>query len=374
MMKAVGDWLARLTSLPENVAFLLAAGTLIFLVYALVAAAISGIMTWVERRVAGRMQSRWGPNRVGPYGFLQWVADAVKLLHKEGIFPAAVDQPLFRLAPYLVFLGMFATFVVLPFGPRLIAADLNIGIFYVLGITSITVIGILMAGWSSNNKWSLLGGFRSAAQIVSYEIPTALSVAAVILLSGSFSMQDIVMLQGGGRGLLNWNLFHDPFLFAAGLVFFISSMAEINRLPFDLPEAESELVSGYNTEYSGMRFAMFFLSEYANVFVLAALATTLFLGGWQIPFIHVGNKALADVLGLGVFMIKAAILSVVILWFRWSMPRLRVDQLMALCWKYLTPIAFVNLFGVAAWMLLCRDKGIYQLIRAWWLAHWGGGA
>jgi NADH-quinone oxidoreductase subunit H len=362
-MKALSDLLARGLSLPETVAWLLVAGVLTFIIYAPVSACIAGILTWCERRLAGAMQSRYGPNRVGPQGFLQWVADAVKLLHKEGIFPAAVDVPLFRVAPYLVYLGMFTTFVVIPFGPALIAADLNIGVFYVLGITSLTVVGVLMAGWSSNNKWSMLGGFRSAAQIVSYEIPTALSVGAVVLLTGTFSTQEIVRLQGGGLGLLNWNIFHDPFLFLAAFVFFVSSLAEINRVPFDLPEAESELVSGYNTEYSGMRFAMFFLSEYANVFVLAALATTIFLGGWMLP-VRIASPVWANVLGLLIFMAKAGILSLVVLWFRWSLPRLRVDQLMTLCWKYLTPIAFVNLFGVAAWMLLFKEKGIYQLIRA----------
>src|SRR5512140_1924865 len=361
-MKALADLLARWLSIPASVAFYIVVIVVGALVYATIAACIAGILSWLERRVAGRMQSRFGPNRVGPQGFLQWVADALKLLHKEGIFPAAVDSPLFRAAPYLVFLGMFATLVVIPFGPHLIGADLNIGVFYLLGITSLVVVGVLMAGWASNHTWSLLGGFRSAAQIVSYEIPTALSIGAVVLLTGSFSTQDIVINQGGGLGILNWHLFHNPFLFLAGVVFFVSSLAEINRVPFDLPEAESELVSGYNTEYSGMRFAIFFLAEYANVFVLGAVAATIFLGGWMLPR-PIANPVLANIVGLVIFMLKAGFLSFVILWLRWTLPRLRVDQLMALCWKYLTPIAFFNLFGVAAWMLVFKEKGIYQLIH-----------
>jgi NADH-quinone oxidoreductase subunit H len=303
------------------------------------------------------MQCRIGPNRTGfiPEGFLQWAADAVKLIHKEDIIPAAADGPLFRASPYLVFLGMFATFAVIPFAPDLLATDLNIGIFYLLAVTSLVVVGVLMAGWSSNNKWSLLGGFRSAAQIVSYEIPAALSIGAVVLSAGSLGMTDIVKAQEGW-GIFKWHIFqHPPFLFIAAVVFFTSALAEINRVPFDIPEAESELVSGYNTEYSGMRFSVFFLAEWANVFVVSAVTATVFLGGWS-PTLQIENEIWRNAAGLIVFMIKSCVLCFVVLWLRWTLPRLRVDQLMSLCWKYLTPIAFVNLFGVALWMLLASGR------------------
>lgn len=355
-------WLSRTLSLP-----LWAAHTIVMvgvgLLYAGVVSALAGILSWVERRVAGMMQSRYGPNRTGPEGFFQWIADAVKLLHKEDLIPDAADAPLFRAAPYLVFVGMFATTAAIPLGPNLIAVDLNIGFFYLLGITSLVVIGILMAGWSSNNKWSLLGGFRSAAQIVSYEIPAALSVAAVILVTGTFSMQGIVENQSGGFGLFNWHVFQNPFLFIAAFVFFIASLAEINRVPFDIPEAESELVSGYNTEYSGMRFALYFLAEWANVVIAAAIAATAFLGGWALPF-PIQNVILANLVGVVLFFVKTSFLCFVILWLRWTLARLRVDQLMTLSWKYLTPIAFFNLLGVGIWSLATKDRSLFELVAS----------
>ena len=364
-MKSLADSLIQsfpfLASWPADLVYALVFLLVAALVFGPFAAVAAGILSWVERRVAGRMQARIGPNRVGPEGFLQWIADAVKLIHKEDIIPSAADSLLFRFSPYLVFLGMFATFAVLPFGPLLYATDLNIGIFYLLGITSLVVVGVLMAGWGSNNKWALLGGFRSAAQIVSYEIPAALSISAVILMTGSLSMQEIVKAQAGGFGILNWHAFQNPFLFIAMFVFFTSALAEINRVPFDIPEAESELVSGYNTEYSGMRFSIFFLSEWANVFVVSAVATTVFLGGWQLP-VQIDNAVVANILGLVIFMVKSCFLCFVVLWLRWSLPRLRVDQLMSLCWKYLTPIAFFNFFGVAVWMLIFKNRGIYQIL------------
>ncbi len=363
-MKPFADFLnglPLLSGLPYDLVFLLSCLIITGLVLAPFSATFAGVLSWVERRVAGRMQCRIGPNRVGPEGFLQWIADAVKLIHKEDIIPSAADGPLFRASPYFVFLGMFLTFAVIPFGPTLVAVDLNIGIFYLLGITSLVVVGVLMAGWGSNNKWSLLGGFRSAAQIVSYEIPAALSIGSVILLTGSLSMQDIVRSQTGGFGLLNWHAVQNPFLFIAMFVFFISTLAEINRVPFDIPEAESELVSGYNTEYSGMRFSIFFLAEWANVFVASAVTATVFLGGWTLPF-PIGNPVVANLVGAALFMGKSCALCFVVLWLRWTLPRLRVDQLMSLCWKYLTPIAFFNLFGVAVWMLVFKNRGIYQIV------------
>src|SRR5689334_23725781 len=243
---------------------------------------IAGITTWVERRVAGRIQSRIGPNRTGPAGFLQWLADGIKSLLTEDIVPLDADAPLFKLAPYVVMTGFVAAFVAIPFGGPLIIADLNVGILYVTAVTSLVVVGILMAGWSSNNKWSLLGGIRSAAQIVSYEIPAGLSIFPIVMLSGALSMQGIIAAQGAAPW--RWFLFANPFTFLAFFVFFVSALAEGNRTPFDLPEAESELVAGFATEYSGMRNLLFFMAEWGNLYVIGAIVTTLFLGGWHVPF------------------------------------------------------------------------------------------
>lgn len=318
-----------------------------------IVALIAGITSWIERRIAGRMMSRYGPNRVGPQGFLQWIADGVKCLLKEDLIPASADRPLFRMAPYVVFTGMFATWLAFPFSRRIIAADLNIGILYILAVSSLVVIGIIMAGWASNNKWSLLGAMRSAAQIISYEVPSILSVLTVVLVTGTLRMQGIVETQVGKGGALRWNIFHSPFLFIAFFVFFIAQIAEGNRTPFDLPEAESELVAGYSTEYSGMRFVLFYFAEWANLFVISAVATTLFLGGWEGPLLD----------GIHWFVIKCCVLVFLLIWIRWTLPRLRVDQLMALSWKYLTPIAFFCLLGASLWVVLLPDRYFMGLLR-----------
>src|SRR5712691_6098583 len=314
---------------------------------------IAGITTWVERRVAGRIQSRIGPNRTGPAGFLQWLADGIKSLLKEDIVPDAADAPLFKLAPYVVMTGFVGAFVAIPFGGPLIIADLNVGILYVTAVTALVVVGILMAGWSSNNKWSLLGGIRSAAQIVSYEIPAGLSIFPIVMLSGALSMQSII--QGQGWEPWRWNLFHNPFVFVAFFIFFVAALAEGNRTPFDLPEAESELVMGFATEYSGMRNLLFFMAEWGNLYVIGAIVTTLFLGGWQIPFALEGAPALRIPLQFATFFLKAYFWVFVAVWLRWTLPRIRVDQMMVMCWKYLVPVAFVNLLGTAVWMVLFPD-------------------
>jgi NADH-quinone oxidoreductase subunit H len=341
------------------------------LVMVLVAAAVlvfaltySGLATYVERKIAGDIQARIGPNRVGPLGLLQFLADGVKLLLKEDIIPAKADRFLFVLAPYFVFVGSFAAFVVVPFGVGLIAADLNIGIYYVMAVTSLVTVGVLLAGWSSNNKWALLGGMRAAAQIVSYEIPVGMALMPAVLIAGSLSLQEIVRSQGGLLGIFGWNLFHNPFTFFSFFLYFTAGLAETNRTPFDIPEAESELVSGYHVEYTGIRFAFFFLAEYGDMFVVSALATACFLGGWHVPFFHA--EALpglwGNLLSLGVFLMKALSLVVLMMWVRWTLPRLRVDQLMRMSWKYLVPLTFFNLLGVSLWLLLFRGQGIPQLI------------
>ncbi|MBI2081955.1 MAG: NADH-quinone oxidoreductase subunit NuoH [Deltaproteobacteria bacterium] len=323
-------------------------------------APFAGIISWVERRVAARMMDRVGPNRVGPQGFLQWLADGIKSLLKEDIIPTNADPILFRLAPYLVFIGMFVAFVVVPFSSKLIIADLNIGIFYLIAVTSIVTVGIMMSGWASNNKYSLLGGMRSAAQIVSYEIPTGLAILVIVLLSGSLSMQEIIAAQGAYPW--EWFLFSNPFTAMTFFILFISALAEGNRAPFDIPEAESELVSGYSTEYSGMRFVFFYFEEWANIYLIAAVGTALFLGGWQIPpavrqWGAATHFILPHLLEFLTFFIKAIAIVFVVIWIRWTLPRVRVDQLMILCWKYLLPFGFACALGTALWMVLF-PKGV----------------
>ena len=338
------------------------------LIYLGVISLAAGVITVVERRVAGRMQSRIGPNRVGWQGSLQWLADGLKAIQKEDIIPDNVEPALFRLAPYLVFMGMFGTWVVIPIGAYAIMADLNVGIFYVMAVTALVVVGLVMAGWSSNNKWSLLGGMRSAAQLISYEIPTAIAIFIVVMLVGSLSMQDIVRNQSAH--ISDWLIFRNPFTFIAFFIFFISALAEGNRVPFDIPEAESELVSGYNTEYSGMRFLFFFFAEWANLFVIGAIATTLFLGGWQfwwqwkvlIPLPGLDKPVPFEILGPIWFLVKVNIIVFIIIWIRWTLPRLRVDQLMSLCWKYLVPIGFISAIGNLIWMYFVRPNSTADIV------------
>ena len=263
---------------------------------------VAGVTTFVERRVWARIQGRIGPNRVGPQGILQWLADGLKLIMKEDIVPAEADSRLFRLAPYVVVLGFLTTFVVIPFSSVLIIADLNVGIVFLTAVTALVVVGILMAGWASNNKWSLIGGVRSAAQIVSYEIPAGLSLMPIVLLTGTLSVQGIIRQQGWAPP--TWFVFNNPFTFVAFFLFFTSALAEGNRTPFDLPEAESELVAGFVTEYSGVRYLMFFLVEWGNLYVIGALMTILFLGGWQIPPIT-DNAVLRAVLEFVTFFVKS---------------------------------------------------------------------
>jgi NADH-quinone oxidoreductase subunit H len=287
---------------------------------------------YYERKFAALLQIRKGPNRVGPFGLFQTVADTIKMLLKEDINPDKADILTFWAAPFIVFAASFGVFLVIPFGNGLIAGDVNIGILYVLAISGLAVIGILSAGFGSNSKYSLIGGLRSAAQVISYEIPMVLTVLAVVMLAGSLKMSDIVAAQTGNP--LNWYFIPQIIGF---VLFLIAGNAEINRGPFDLPEAESELVSGFITEYSGMKFAMFFLAEYTNLFLTSALAATLFLGGWQGPF-------LPPVVW---FMLKTYFVVTILMWARWTFPRIRVDHLMAFSWKILLPIALLNLLITA---------------------------
>jgi NADH-quinone oxidoreductase subunit H len=314
-----------------------------------VAFPFAGIVSWVERRVWARIQSRVGPNRVGPNGFLQWLADGVKHVCKEDIVPTDADPVLFKMAPYLVVLAFVLPWAVMPFSSALILADLNVGILYMTAVTAITVVGVLMAGWASNDKWSLIGGIRSAAQIVSYEIPAGLSIFPVVLMTGTLSMQGIIRAQGWAPQ--HWFLFANPFTFVAANILFISALAEGNRTPFDLPEAESELVAGFATEYSGMRYLFFFMAEWGNLFIIGAIIATLFLGGWQFPRVS-NNPVVMNVLELITFNVKVLFLVFVSMWVRGTLPRVRIDQLMTLCWKYFVPIAFANMIGTAIWVAI----------------------
>ncbi len=330
-------------ALPELLRVLLPMLVSCVLVFALLALVVL-FLVWLERKVSAHIQDRLGPMYVGGWhGWAQTIADALKLLLKEDIVPAAADKALYKMAPFVVFLGAFAAYVVLPFGAASYVTDLNIGVLYVVAVGSLSVVGIIMAGWASNNKYSLYGGMRAAAQIISYEIPAAIAIMTVVIPVGSLSMVEIVNAQAGG--IHQWFLFRNPFIFLGFFVYFIASVAEVNRTPFDIPEAESELVAGFHTEYTGMRFAFFFLAEYANMFLVASVATTLFLGGWTqvIP----GPAQLIP--GPIMFFMKALALIFLQMWLRWSVPRLRVDQLLYLSWKVLLPISFALVLGVG-WM------------------------
>jgi len=306
---------------------------------------------YMERKVAAFMQVRLGPNRVGPKGSMQIVADTVKLLFKEGLTPSASDKFLFNLAPIIVVVTSMLVMAPIAFARNFQIWDTSIGVLYVSSISSIAVIGILMAGWSSYNKYSLLGAMRSGAQIVSYELSVGLSLISIVILTGSLRMSDIVMSQENG-----WWIFkgHIPVLISF-VIFVIASTAEINRAPFDLAEAEQELTAGFHTEYSGMKFAMFLLAEYINLFIVSAIAATLFLGGWM-PF-HIGHwqafNHIMDFIPSSLwFLGKTFAVIFIIMQFRWTFPRLRVDQLLTLEWKYLLPISMVNVLLVTVMAIM----------------------
>jgi NADH-quinone oxidoreductase subunit H len=329
VFKAVYLWLQGLFTnwgIPQIWLTLLSMFLILGVIVAFVSVAAL-FLVWWERKVSAHMQARFGPMRVGWHGWRQTVMDAIKLIQKEDIVPLKVDKTVFVIAPLVVFVAALTVYVCIPFGKGLIVEDLNIGILYILAITTFTVVGLLMAGWGSNNQWSLLGGLRSAAQIVSYEVPLTLSVLGVVLLAQSLSMVSIVKSQ---VHFWDWYIVRQPIGF---LVYLTAAIAEVNRTPFDIPEAEQELVAGYNTEYSGMKFAMFFFAEYTNLFTIAAVSTTLFLGGWHGPWLPSWIW----------FLIKTFGVILVIMWFRWTYPRIRVDQLMDFAWKFLLPLAFLNL-------------------------------
>ena len=325
--------------------------TIIGLVVLLFYALIGLFLVYAERKVCAFMQNRVGPNRVGPYGFFQTIADLFKLLMKELVYIKNADKLLFNIAPFIVICASFMAIAAIPFAKGLHAIDFDIGVLYVIAVSSLGVVGILLAGWSSNNKYSLIGAMRSGAQIVSYELSVGLSLVTIIILAGTMQFSAIVEGQRDG-----WFLFkgHIP-AFIAFIVFLISSTAETNRGPFDLAEAESELTAGFHTEYSGIKFAFFFLAEYMNMFIVASIAATVFLGGWM-PF-HVGGWAgfnhIMDFIPPFVWYIgKTFFIIWVMMWFKWTFPRLRIDQLLTLEWKYLLPINLVNILIMAFIVLM----------------------
>lgn len=307
-------------------------------------------MIYAERKIAGHMQARVGPNRVGPFGLLQPIADVAKLFFKEEFTPAGANVVIFHLAPVLAVVPALVSLAVVPIGPNFLVTDINVGLLLFLAMSSLGVYSITLAGWSSNNKYALLGGLRSAAQMISYELAMGLSTIGVILLAGSLSMVDIVAAQAGVHALgpvqiPRWFVFTQPLAFA---IFMITAFAETNRAPFDLPEAEAELVAGFHTEYSSMKFGLFFLGEFANVITISSIAVTLFLGGWNGPW-------LPDSLKFLWFFAKLGALLFFFIWVRWTYPRLRYDQLMNFGWKVLLPAALGNIVITSVW--------------AYWIAH-----
>lgn len=327
---------------------------------------------YAERKVSAFIQDRLGPTETGKYGSLQTFADILKMLQKELITPAAADKLLFILAPAIIFIAVYLGFAALPWGPGLVPAKLNLGLYYVFAIISIETLGILMAGWGSNNKYSILGAMRSAAQIISYEIPAGFAIISVVMIAQTLNLQDISSQQGilssetikfsgfwdvtSTGGFFAWNIFRAPHLIIAFVIYFIASLAESNRAPFDIPEAESELVAGFHTEYTGLRFALVFLAEYSMMFLVSMVGVILFLGAWNTPLPNIGPVHLATwttgaAWGILWITIKTLTLVGIQMWIRWTLPRFRVDQLMALGWKILTPLAFACMLISGVWRL-----------------------
>ena len=315
------------------------------------------VVVWLERKISAAAQQRIGPEYAGPLGVLQPVADGIKLVFKEDVIPAKADPWLFTMGPVLVVVPVFLSYLIVPFGQNLVVTDLNVGIFLWISLSSIAPIGLLMAGYASNNKYSLLGGLRAAAQSISYEIPLALSVLAIVMMSNSLSTIDIVQQQSG-YGILGWNIWRQPVGF---VIFWIAALAECERLPFDLPEAEEELVAGYQTEYAGMKFALFYLGSYVNLVLSALVFAILYLGGWEffIPLDHLADwigvsettpwlQVLTASLGIIMTLVKAYFLVFIAVLLRWTVPRVRIDQLLDLGWKFLLPVSLANLLITAA--------------------------
>jgi len=321
---------------------------------------------WLERKVSGRIQDRLGPTRVGgKFGWLQTLADGIKLLAKEDVTPGTADRLLFKAAPYVSFAASFAAYLALPFSNGWVGQNINVAVFFIVAVMGLEVFGVILAGYASGSKWSLFGGMREAAQVVSYEVPVGMCVMIPVLLCGTMNLVTIGEMQAGW--FTNWLIFHDPFTLIVFFVYFTCATASVNRAPFDLAEAESELVAGFHTEYSGLRWSFFFMAEYGSMFTVSGLAAILFLGGWNGPvpvFDIIGwsytpdevaagtfrvTGYLANLAGCGNFIFKAVMLVTVMIWVRWTLPRLRIDQVMTTCLKYCVPIAAGCFLGVVLW-------------------------
>jgi NADH-quinone oxidoreductase subunit H len=342
----------------------------------IVALCSAAVFIWLERKVAARIQDRLGPTRVGGrFGWLQPPADGIKLLCKEDIIPAAADGPLFRIAPYVSFCAAFCVFLALPFANGWVALELNAGAFFVLAVAGLEVFGVILGGYASGSKWSLYGAMREAAQVVSYEIPLGLCVVVPVLLTGTMDLVAIGNAQAGW--FHNWYIFHDPFTFVTFWIYATCAVASTNRAPFDLPEAESELVAGFLTEYSGFRWVVFFMAEYPAMFVVSGLGSLLFLGGWNGPvpiasWLGLGGDPqtvagwIGNLLGMSNFIIKAVFGATCMIWLRWTLPRLRIDQVMTTCLKYCVPIASAMLAGAVLWTYLFPGGLMVEVLK---IAH-----
>jgi len=374
---SIGQYLIESLNFSESIAFTVAFA-IAATIHVLLVLSFFGIaplvFIWLERKVAGRIQDRLGPTRVGGrFGWLQTLADGIKLIQKEDLCPAEADKMLFRVSPYLVFVASFGAFIALPFGNGFVAQNLEIGLFFILALMSLEVLGVVFAGYSSGSKWALFGGMREAAQVVSYEIPMAICAIIPVITAGTLNLVEIGELQSGW--FWNWLVLNSPFTFLAFFVYFTVATASVKRAPFDLAEAESELVAGFHTEYSGIRWSYFFMAEYASMFAVSGIATFLFLGGWHDGFtilehlekslglIDANGRALpltnslwicqyvVNVVGLGIFITKGTALVFFQMWVRWTLPRLRIDQVMMTCLKYLLPISCVLFLGATVWPL-----------------------
>jgi len=333
---------------------LVAAGVGVAILIAIVSV-VAMFSVWMERKVSGHIQCRYGPMYAGGWhGWAQSLADGVKLLMKEDLIPLGADRPLFMLAPAVVLASIFGALTAMPLSPHLFFADINLGLFLILAMSSMTTIGVVMAGWASNSKWSLYGSMREAAQVVAYEIPLGISLLVPLMVVGTLDLREASAEQAGWFGM-HWLIFQNPFVLPAFVLFFVAALAETKRAPFDLPEAESELVAGFMTEYSGIRWSFFFMEEYAAMFLMSVVAAVFFLGGFESPITHVVRESLGadsiayDVTAGFVLLVKAVFGVFLMMWIRWTLPRVRIDQVMTMGYKYLTPLALACVLGAGLW-------------------------
>jgi NADH-quinone oxidoreductase subunit H len=384
----MADFLINTIGMPQWLAWTITAGLAAFLILNVIAGGAL-VFIWAERKIAARIQDRLGPTRTGGrFGWLQSLADGIKLLAKEDLMPEGADGMLFRLAPYVSFCASFCAFIAMPFAFNFVGQRLNVGVFFVVAVLGLEVFGVILAGYASASKWSLFGAMREAAQVVSYEVPLGMCVVVPVMLAGSMDLVTIGEKQAGW--FTNWYLFHDPFTFVIFWVYVTCAVASVNRAPFDLAEAESELVAGFHTEYSGLRWSFFFMAEYGSMFLVSALAAVLFLGGWNGPIPVARLVGLSEgtgdtagyfvrLAGCGNLMLKATLGVLLMMWVRWTLPRLRIDQVMTTCLKYCTPIAAVMFAGAMLWQLLLPGGIVHGLsrpageIREGWLEGPGGG-